>query len=125
MKQVIQSSAEINYLAYIFKVLIQLFDEVKELPQKREIFDSVYGALFFGVPNHGMKIESLIPMVEGQPNRGLLHSIDTLSQQLSEQSRQFKRCFVLSEAERHKSRIFCFYETKKSPTACKVRLSCV
>jgi len=94
--------------------------ELKDFPLKQDIFNSIYGALFFGVPNQGMDIESLIPMVEKQVNQSLLHSIGTISQSLREQSRDFQEAFDFPERERHESRIECFYETKTSPTAIKV-----
>lgn len=82
-----------------------------------DIFNSIYGALFFGVPNQGMDIKSLIPMVEGQVNQGLLHSLSNESQILRDQSRAFPKAFDSQE-----SKIVCFYETLTSPTAIKVRI---
>ncbi|TAQ83163.1 hypothetical protein B7494_g8512 [Chlorociboria aeruginascens] len=74
--------------------------------------DSIYGALFFGVPNQGMDIKSLIPMVENQVNASLLHHLSTESQLLREQSRNFPKAFHFSD-----SKVVCFYETVTSPTA--------
>lgn len=39
-------------------------------------FRATFGILFFGVPNQGMDISSLLAMVRGQPN---LHFLSTLS----------------------------------------------
>ncbi|RDL34402.1 uncharacterized protein BP5553_07530 [Venustampulla echinocandica] len=75
---------------------------------------SIYGALFFGVPNQGMDIKSLIPMVENQVNQNLLHSLSAESQLLREQQREFPEAFDSRE-----SKIVCFYETVTSPTAVK------
>ncbi|OBT66968.1 hypothetical protein VE03_04238 [Pseudogymnoascus sp. 23342-1-I1] len=75
----------------------------------------VYGALFFGVPNQGMDIKSLIPMVKSQLNEGFLNSISTTSDLLFKQCREFPKAFNFPE-----SRIMCFYETQASPTATKI-----
>lgn len=80
-----------------------------------DISDSIYGALFFGVPNQGMNIESLIPIVENQVNQGLLHSMSNESELLRKQSRDFAKPFDFPEPK-----IVCFYETLTSPTAIKV-----
>jgi hypothetical protein len=80
-----------------------------------DILNSIYGALFFGVPNQGMDIESLIPMVKHQVNQGLLHSISNESELLRKQSREFPKAFDFQD-----SKIVCFYETVTSPTAIKV-----
>lgn len=42
----------------------------------------IVGAVFFEVPNDGMSIESLIPMVGDQPNRFLLESISSINPQV-------------------------------------------
>jgi hypothetical protein len=81
----------------------------------REIIDSTYGALFFGVPNQGMDIKSLVPMVQDQPNHTLLYSLGTESQILRNQCRQFPIAF-----DKRDSEIICFYETVMSPTAIQV-----
>jgi hypothetical protein len=83
----------------------------------QEIMDSIYGALLFGVPNQGMDIKSLIPMVKDQPNQALLHSLGTESQILREQCRNFPTAFDYKNSE-----IVCFYETVMSPTAVLVSL---
>jgi len=75
----------------------------------------IYGALFFGVPNQGMDIKSLIPMANDQPNQALLHSLGTESQVLRELGRQFPKAFNFGDSE-----IVCFYETRASPTAIEV-----
>jgi len=83
-----------------------------ELDQGRRIV----GALFFGVPNDGMDISSLIPMVNDQPNRALLESLSAInSQVLRLQSRSFAQFLDQTALN-----LFCFYETKLSPTAVQV-----
>lgn len=42
----------------------------------------IAGLLFFGAPNDGMNIESLVPMVGDQPNRFLLESLSAMNAQI-------------------------------------------
>ncbi|KFZ11275.1 hypothetical protein V502_07637 [Pseudogymnoascus sp. VKM F-4520 (FW-2644)] len=97
----------------IFKeAIIQMRDESQD---GFDALNFIYGALFFGVPNQGMDITSLIPMVESQFNQTLLHSLSTTSDILLKQSRRFPEAFDFPE-----SRIMCFYETVASPTAINI-----
>lgn len=76
----------------------------------------IVGVFFFGVPNDGMKIESLIPMVCDQPNRSLIQSLrDVNLQVLGMQRRNFFKVITKFPLE-----IYCFYETELSPTAEKI-----
>lgn len=76
----------------------------------------IAGLLFFGAPNDGMDIESLVPIVGDQPNRFLLESLSAMNAQiLGLQRREFAR--VLNHINCH---FFCFYETEFSPTAAQV-----
>lgn len=79
----------------------------------------VTACLFFGVPHDGMATESLIPMVRDGPNRFLVESLDqTNSPILARLSEEF------SELQgKEKLEVFCFYETKISPTAAEVSTS--
>jgi len=95
--------------------LVQMIESNSELAGIRRIV----GALFFGVPNDGMDITSLIPMVNDQPNRFLLESLNAVNSQILQlQERSFAK-FVDKTA----LTIFCFYETRESPTAAKVSSS--
>jgi protein SERAC1 len=76
---------------------------------------SIYGMLFFGVPSQGMSIESLVPMVENQPNRFFLESLSKVTDGLRAQRQNFRQVFPFKD-----SRVISFYETKQSPTAQKV-----
>jgi hypothetical protein len=87
----------------------------RDTESDRNMLDSVYGGMFFGVPNHGIDVESLVAMVEDQPNQALLHSLGKGSQLLRNQSREFPKAFHYRD-----SAIFCLYETMTSPTAQKV-----
>ena len=73
---------------------------------------SISGVLFFGVPNQGMGIESLIPMVGDLPNRYFLESLSKESASLRDQARQFQKAFPFRDFQ-----VISFYETKRSPTA--------
>ena len=78
---------------------------------------ATYGALFFGVPNQGMDISSLVPMVGDQPNRYFLESLGKESEILPEQRTKFPKAFDFKDSE-----IISFFETQMSPTAVKVSM---
>jgi protein SERAC1 len=105
---------ERNHTAHFPQAIIQMRNASSH---DLDILNSIYGALFFGVPNQGMDIKSLIPIVDNQVNQGLLHSISNESQLLRKQTRDFPKAFDFPE-----SKIVCFYETVTSPTAIKVGL---
>ncbi|KFX91129.1 hypothetical protein O988_07900 [Pseudogymnoascus sp. VKM F-3808] len=86
--------------------------QMKKDKKHHDLLQSIYGALFFGVPNQGMEIASLVPMVAGQPNQALLHSLGKESQLLRNQFREFPEAFDSKDSE-----IFCYYETEMSRTA--------
>ena len=96
----------------IKEALIQIADS----ETVSDLINLISGLLFFGVPNDGLDIESLVPMVKDQPNRFLLESLDSKnSQMLSIQKRNFAKILDRTDLE-----MFCFYETELSPTAIKV-----
>lgn len=96
----------------IKEALVRMADSYSDLALMKQVF----GAVFFGVPNDGMEIESLIPMVNDQPNRFLLESLSAInSQVLGLQARSFATFLNRTAFE-----IFCFYEVKKSRTAAQV-----
>lgn len=82
-----------------------------------ELLQQIVAILFFGVPHNGLNIESLIPMVDHQPNDHLLWSIDRInSQVLRFQERGFEKVVeTLPNME-----MYCFYEDVLSHTAVKV-----
>lgn len=81
-------------------------------------FKSTCGALFFGVPNRGLRVDCLRPMVKGQPNELLISNLSSESDYLRQLHRTFCSAFTFAD-----SRIISFYETKVSPTAVKVSIS--
>lgn len=80
---------------------------------------AIRGLIFFGVPTHGMNIQSLIPIVGDQPNRSLLQSLEKDSMFLQEQNERFHK-----ELNDYDLNIAYFYETRMSPTAQQV-LKCL
>lgn len=96
----------------IKEALIQIGEAGFELG----LLDSIPGILLFDAPNDGMEIESLVPMVNDQPNRFLLESLNALNSQILRlQRREFSKVLI-----RSKCQLYCFYETELSPTAAKV-----
>ena len=72
---------------------------------------SVRRIVFFGVPNVGMEISHLLPMVESQPNAPIVHSLSTSSDYPRSLDSQF------STITSHRGITICsVYETKMSPT---------
>jgi hypothetical protein len=83
---------------------------------RNDLLRLVAGCLFFGIPNDGMKIDSLKPMIGDQPNRPLLESLrNENSYFLTDQKGKFAE--VLGQ---HQLELFCFFETELSPTAWEV-----
>lgn len=83
----------------------------------KHLLPLVAACLFFGVPNDGMKVDSLKPLVGNQPNRLLLESLRIEdSDFLTDQKRKFTE--VLNQ---HEIELVCFFETEFSPTPREVR----
>ena len=80
----------------------------------RRIFESTYGILFFGVPNQGMDISSLLAMVGTQLNLPFLTMLSKDSGNLQGLVERFRTAFDFKDSE-----IFSFYETCASRTARK------
>lgn len=71
----------------------------------------IRGAVFFGVPNKGMKTSHLLPMVQGQPNAHIVDVLSIDSDYLRSLDEQFSGIVT------HRSiRILSIYETKRSAT---------
>jgi hypothetical protein len=78
---------------------------------------ATYGALFFGVPNNGMKTEALAAMVGDGPQKFDLVMLDgDLGSRLrSKKHQEFCNAFDYKD-----SKIVSFYETQKTPTVLQV-----
>jgi hypothetical protein len=81
----------------------------------KDNFNSIYGAVFFGVPNLGIRNEHWLPMVKGQPNEDLVRNLRPNSKYLRTLHEIFRSVFIFPD-----SKILSIYETKKTPVA-KVR----
>ncbi|KAK0644435.1 hypothetical protein B0T16DRAFT_460495 [Cercophora newfieldiana] len=80
------------------------------------ILGSIDGLVFFGVPNRGMKVSHLLPMVEDQPNAPIVQLLSAGSDYLHSLDEQF------SGIATHRSiQILSVYETKTSPTTQKTK----
>ena len=80
----------------------------------RRTFQSIYGILFFGVPNQGMDISSLLAMVGSQPNLPFLTMLSKDSGSLQGLVERFRTVFDFQDSE-----IISLYETYASRTATK------
>jgi len=78
-----------------------------------ELLEAISGAIFFGVPNHGMVIDHLIALASGWPNQYLIEDLKEGSWYLTNLDHSF------SSLSRDKS-FFWGYETKESiiPVVC-------
>lgn len=83
----------------------------------KEILDQTNGFLFFGVPNLGMSIGSLVPMVGEKPNRALIETLGNNSALLRDHMAGFPSVFGFNKPE-----VVAFYETQLSRTTCKVSI---
>ncbi|KAK8226888.1 hypothetical protein HDK77DRAFT_457329 [Phyllosticta capitalensis] len=89
--------------------------------EEANILKSVEAVFFFGTPNSGMDISSLMPMVRGQANEQFLWSLGKESADLRRLGEKWSRITDVRMGE-HTSptlRIYSFYETLESPTAIK------
>ena len=89
--------------------------QMKDDERSHSLLGSIYGALFFGVPNQGLDNASLIQMAQDGPNVDLIRSMGKQSMSLRNQARNFPKVFDHQDSE-----IVCFYETMKSSTAVQV-----
>lgn len=92
-------------------------------PDDQLNLQSIYGALFFGVPSQGMNVEAMASMIEGLPAR---YTLNLLDQRLgfrlrNRQHEDFCKAFAYKN-----SKIVQFFELKKSPTVIQVsHSSCI
>jgi len=75
-------------------------------------FNSTYGALFFGVPNQGLRVEQWLPMVKGQPNEDLVRMLGHDHVYLRKLHQNFRAAFDFAD-----SVIVSVYETEKTRVA--------
>lgn len=75
------------------------------------MIDSIRGVVFFGVPNKGMEISHLLPMVNGRPNDRIIHLLSPHSDFLPNLDERFSGI-----ATHRDIKIMSVYETKRSAT---------
>jgi hypothetical protein len=78
----------------------------------RENFNAIFGLLFFGVPHYGIRIEHWLPMTKGQPNEGLVRSLESESAYLRRLHEDFRAAFDFPDSE-----IVFLYETEPTRVA--------
>lgn len=78
----------------------------------RDNFSSIYGALLFGVPNLGIRIEQWLPIVKGQPNENLIRNLAPNSRYLRNLRENFRSAFSFPDSE-----IISIYETERTRVA--------
>lgn len=101
------------------KALCKLYES--DATEERLILQPIQAVLFFGTPNHGMDIATLIPMAHGQANEEFLRSLGKDSADLRRQAQQWEKAFdSASISVPYHFKIISFYETKESKTAVKV-----
>ncbi len=89
----------------------------EDSPDVIATYKATYGILFFGCPNQGMNIDSLLAWCDKQPNQPFLFTLQPSSERLRQLCRDFSKTFIFPD-----SRIISFYETKLSPTAIQVSI---
>lgn len=72
----------------------------------------VYGLIFFGVPNTGIRIEHWLPIVKNQPNEILVRNLRPGSEYLLNLQRNFEAQFTYPN-----SKILSVFETMRTRTA--------
>lgn len=77
----------------------------------------IYGALFFGVPSHGMDVQAIVGMVRELPSRYTTILLDEeVGYHLrNKQQEDFCKAFPFEN-----SKIVSFFELEKTPTVIKV-----
>ncbi len=78
---------------------------------------SVYGALFFGVPSQGMDTDTLAAMIGDKPQR---YDLSLLNQEVGFRLRNQQHEDFCKALDFKDSKIFQFFETKKTPTVVEV-----
>jgi hypothetical protein len=108
-------------MAVSFAYFVKVITRMIKWPKAARLLKSIQGVVFFGVPSHGMSrlaIQTLLPMVRGQPNELLLQTLGPDSQILRQQCDDFS-----AAVQKLGIKMQIYYETKMSPTAQQVSQS--
>ncbi|KAF8534800.1 ankyrin repeat-containing domain protein [Trichophaea hybrida] len=89
------------------EALVQASHGSVQSPMHNDVFKSTYGAIFFGVPNRGLRVDELRYMVRGQPIQTLINELAPGASYLGRLHRDFVREFRDMKAE-----FISCYETK-------------
>jgi hypothetical protein len=73
------------------------------------MLETVRQVILFGVPNQGMKMSHLLPMVKGKPNVELVKALSRESEYLTELDKKFSGVML-----HRKIRLISVYETKRT-----------
>jgi len=79
---------------------------------------SIHGALFFGVPNQGMKNDALEKIVGGKANSALVHSLREDGDKVTNQSTKFNNVIRNLTLD-----MIYFYEEKETAQIVQVSLN--
>lgn len=83
-------------------------------------FDSIYGALFFGVPSQGMNTAALAAMVGDKAQR---YDLSLLDQEVGHRLRSRQHDEFCEAFDFKDSKVIQFFETKKTATVKEVSLT--
>src|SRR5436305_12657290 len=83
-------------------------------------FDSIYGALFFGVPSQGMDTTALAAMVGDSPQR---YDLSLLDQEVGHRLRSRQHDEFCEAFDFKDSKVIQFFETKITATVKEVSLT--
>lgn len=91
-------------------ICFQSLTEIRRAEDRHNRPWPIAGAIFLGVPNHGMKTSHLMNLVKDSPTESLIRSLDRDSQQLREIHERFSE-----QWSKQKFEIYYGYETEESP----------
>jgi hypothetical protein len=83
-----------------------------------KFLSSTHGALFFGVPNQGMKNDALEKIVGGKANSALVHSLREDGDKVTNQSTKFNNVIKSQTLD-----MIYFYEEKETAQTVQVGLN--
>lgn len=95
-----------------------MMKESSDINDKRNL-NSVYGALFFGVPSQGMATDELAAMVGNKPQR---YDLSLLNQEVGYRLRQRQHEDFCKAFDFRDSKIIQFFETRMTSTVVEVGL---
>ncbi|KFZ23512.1 hypothetical protein V502_02005 [Pseudogymnoascus sp. VKM F-4520 (FW-2644)] len=116
LERLIEEHTKIEGSAYGLTLALYIALNGREDPQNDDFFKSSYALIFFGVPNLGLRYETLREIVSGQPNEQLIHDlqVDEESQAkpfLETLKQNFIQC---CKAQEPTFQIISYYEQKKT-----------